>query len=300
MTPDTIDHHLLDLSGMELLRRIRIHPRGLAEGTFAGPHKSSYRGTSVEFTDYRDYVDGDDIRMLDWKAYARTDRYYVRLYESERNLLSYLVIDTSGSMAYSGAVTRTASKLTYACRLAAAMGYLAIREGDEVGLSLVDRQVDAHMHSGRSWPHLVNMLQMMGEARAEGKTDLAGGLDAVYSMLRRRGILMVFSDFLVDLDSLFAAINLYRHSFFEILLFHVVHPEEIDFIPLPALKCFDPEERGRGFTVAPDVAGSLYIERFQSFLAQLESQAKAHGCEWYLARTDEDPYQFLKRSLMGR
>ncbi len=300
MAKNSLDHPLLDLSKMELLRRIHIQPRSLAEGTYAGPHKSNYRGTSVEFSDYRNYVDGDDIRLLDWKAYARTDRYYIRLYESERNLLSYLMIDTSGSMGYSGTVNQTDSKLKHACRLAAALGYLTIREGDEAGLTLGGQTVDTHLNPGRSFTHLAKMLEIMNSAKASGKSDLAKCLDSVYSRIRRRGILMLFSDFLVDLDKLFATINLFKRSFFEVILFHIVHPEEIDFIPLDSIKCFDPETDNQGLTVEPDAVGDLYIRKFQLFLSQIETLAQGHGCSWYLTRTDKDLYQFLKQSLMEK
>jgi len=134
----TLAHPYLDLAGMEALRHVRLRPRGEAEGTFAGPHKSHFRGTAVEFADYREYAPVDDIRLVDWKVFARTDRHYVRLYDAERNLLTYLVVDKSGSMGYSGAVQTTRSKLEHASRLAAALGYLVVREGDEVGLSLAD------------------------------------------------------------------------------------------------------------------------------------------------------------------
>ena len=135
----------LNLQQMELLRRVRLRPRGLAEGTFAGPHSSPYRGTGVEFSDFRPYVDGDDIRLLDWKVFGRTDKHYVRLYEAERNLLTYLVADTSASMHYAGEVIRTESKLAYACRLAASLGYLVVREGDEVALTLANSRIDEHL-----------------------------------------------------------------------------------------------------------------------------------------------------------
>src|SRR5437899_5167294 len=122
-------HPYLDLAGMEALRHVRLRPRGEAEGTFAGPHKSHFRGTAVEFADYREYTPGDDIRLVDWKVFARTDRHYVRLFDAERNLLTYLVVDNSGSMDFSGAVKNTPRKFEYAARLAAALGYLVVREG---------------------------------------------------------------------------------------------------------------------------------------------------------------------------
>src|SRR5512136_414765 len=120
----TLQHRYLDLASMEALRHVRLRPRGEAEGTFAGPHKSHFRGTAVEFADYREYAPGDDIRLVDWKVFARTDRHYVRLYDAERNLLTYLVVDKSGSMEFAGTVWNTVSKLEYASRLAAALGYL--------------------------------------------------------------------------------------------------------------------------------------------------------------------------------
>src|SRR5208337_3510746 len=140
-----LKHRYLDLASMEALRYVRLRPRGEAEGTFAGLHKSHFRGTAVEFADYREYAPGDDIRLVDWKVFARSDRHYVRLYDAERNLLTYLVLDTSGSMEYAGAARLTLSKIQYAARLAAALGYLAVREGDEAGLSLAGWQLAEHL-----------------------------------------------------------------------------------------------------------------------------------------------------------
>src|SRR5215831_18607289 len=99
-----LQHRFLDLAAMEALRHVRFHPRGAADGSFAGPHKSHFRGSGVEFADYREYTPGDDIRLVDWKIFARTDRHYVRLYDAERNLLTYVVVDKSASMNFSGAV----------------------------------------------------------------------------------------------------------------------------------------------------------------------------------------------------
>ena len=136
-----VEHPLLDLAAMEALRRVGIAPKGLTEGSYTGPHRSRYRGTSVDFADYRHYTQGDDIRLVDWKAYARSDRHYIRLFESERNLVVLMVVDTSASMAYEGMENKTLSKLDYAARIAAVLGYLAVRDGNEAGLSLADESV---------------------------------------------------------------------------------------------------------------------------------------------------------------
>src|SRR3974377_995195 len=171
-----VSHPYLDLAGMEALRHVRLRPRGQAEGTVAGPHKSHFRGTAVEFADYREYVAGDDIRLVDWKVFARTDRHYVRLYDAERNLLTYLVVDKSGSMEFAGEVHRTTSKLEHAARLAAALGYLVVGEGDEVGVALPDTTLHAHLPPSASWAHLNRLLDSLGRARPEGRTDLGACL----------------------------------------------------------------------------------------------------------------------------
>ena len=149
-TPDYL--RLLDSESLGRLQRLELIARGVVEGFVPGKHRSPYKGFSVEFAEHRQYVPGDDIADLDWRVLARSDRYYVRLFEAERNLLSYLVVDTSGSMAYRGEVVQTDSKLVYASRLAAAIGYLVIREGDEVGLSLATNRIHDHEMPRGTWP----------------------------------------------------------------------------------------------------------------------------------------------------
>src|SRR5881396_3202212 len=203
-------HRFLDLAAMEALRHVRLRPRGAAEGTFAGPHKSPYRGTAVEFADYREYAPGDDIRLVDWKVFARRDRHYVRLYDAERNLLTYLVVDKSGSMEFAGAVEKTPSKLAHAARLAAAVAYLVIRDGDEVGLSLADEKLHAHLAPGSAWPHLMRTLDLLGRVEPAGRTDLGSCLEQVFARSKRRGVLAVFSDFLDASPRVWRAIDLFR------------------------------------------------------------------------------------------
>lgn len=283
-----------------MLRKVRLKPRGAAEGTFSGPHKSNYRGTAVEFADYRDYVEGDDIRLVDWKVYARSDKYYVRLYEAERNLLSYLVVDTSGSMAYAGAVTITPSKLEYACRLSAALAYLVVSEGDEVGLSLADERIHEHLPTRASWTHLGAIVDHLGNTRASGRTDLGSCLTEVYRRVTRRGVLIVLSDFLDSSPALWKSVDLFRKSKFDVMLFHVVHPEEVELPDVPMARFTGTEGEGVTFNTEPDTVRALYRDRFSAFLAEVEAAARTRGCDWYLARTDTDPYVFLKHCFLAR
>lgn len=278
---------------------VRLRPRGAAEGTFAGPHKSHFRGTAVEFADYREYSPGDDIRLVDWKVFARTDRHYLRLYDAERNLLTYLVVDKSGSMEYSGAVTRTQPKLEYAARLAAALGYLVLREGDELGLSLVDARVHQHLPAAASWSQLNRVLDSLGQARADGKTDLGTCLEQVYAQTKRRGVLAIMSDFL-DVDEKFwKSVDLFRNSRFDVMLFQIVHPEELDLPDVLAAR-FQETEGSGSFNAEPAVVRSLYRQRFDAFLSEIKANCQARGCDWYLAKTSDDPYGFLRNCFLSR
>ena len=294
-----LSHPYLNLAAMEALRHVRLRPRGAAEGTFAGPHRSHYRGTAVEFADYREYADGDDIRLVDWKVFARTDRHYVRLYDAERNLLSYLVVDKSASMGFAGAVRRTPSKLEYAARLAAALGYLVIREGDEVGLSLGDEALHGHLPAGASWPHLHQVLDSLGQARAEGRTDLGVCLEQVFARSKRRGVLAVLSDFLDARPGFWKSVDLFRRSRFDVMLFHIVHPEELDLPAVASARFLETEGPGH-FNAEPDAVRALYRRRFEAFLSEIKANCQARGCDWYLASTGDDPYRFLRDCFLAR
>lgn len=296
----TLGHRFLDLAGMEALRRVRLRPRGAAEGTFAGPHKSHFRGTAVEFADYREYTPGDDIRLVDWKVFARTDRHYVRLYDAERNLLTYLVVDKSGSMDFRGAVRTTASKLEHASTLAAALGYLVVREGDEVGLSLADTLLHAHLPPAASWAHLNRILDALGGAKADGSTDLGACLDQVFARTRRRGVLVIFSDFLDAGEDFWKRVDLFRRSRFDVILFHVLHPEELDLPDVNAARFTETENGRRHFNAEPDTIRKLYRERIDLFLQEIKAGSQARGCDWFLARTSDDPYGFLRNCFLAR
>jgi uncharacterized protein (DUF58 family) len=294
-----VAHSLLDLTAMEALRHVRLRPRGAAEGTFSGPHRSRFRGTGVEFADYREYTPGDDIRLVDWKVFARSDRHYVRLYDAERNLLTYLVVDKSGSMDFSGVIAKTASKLEYANRVAAALGYLVIREGDEVGLSLVDEAIHAHVPPGSSWLQLNRVLDALGRARATGRTNAGQCLQEVFTRIKRRGVLVFLSDFL-DVDAEFwRAIDLFRRSRFDVMLFHVAHPEELDLPELAAARFIEAEGGARKLNLEPAAARGIYRERFNQFLSDIKANGQARGCDWFLAATNEDPYRLLQRCFLG-
>lgn len=289
------NHPYLDLAALESLRRVGITPRNLTEGTWAGPYTSRYRGTSVEFADYRDYVDGDDIRLLDWKVYARNDRHYIRLFEAERNLVAYAAVDTSRSMAYGGAVKKTFSKLEYTCRLAAALGYIIVRDGNAIGLALGAASTENYAVPTNKFAHLSHILDMLLQAEARGKTDLGVFLETMFSRVRRRGMLMIFSDFFDENLSLWRLINQYRRSNFDVMLFHVLHPEELDLPDLSSVRFVDLENTKTRFRVDVRTVRGVYRKRIAAFLKKIKENAAIRGCDYFLVRTDQNPYHFIKQ-----
>jgi uncharacterized protein (DUF58 family) len=293
-------HRYLDLAAMEALRHVRLRPRGEAEGTFAGPHKSHFRGTAVEFADYREYTPGDDLRLMDWKVLARTDRHYVRLYDAERNLLTYIVVDKSGSMDYRGVVRQTPAKLEHAARLAAALAYLVVREGDEVGLSLADSGLQSHLPPASSWAQMERILDGLEEAHPGGTTNLHACLEQVFRRVRRRGVLAIFSDFLEVNADFWKSIDLFRKSRFDVILFHVAHPEELELPDLLSARFVEAEGGPGHFNAEPESVRRLYRERMQQFLAEIKAGARARGCDWFLASTADDPCVFLRNCFLQR
>ena len=169
-------------------------------------------------------------------------------------------------------MSNTPSKLEYASRLAAALGYLVVREGDEVGLSLTDTALHRHLPPSASWAHLNRILDALDQARAEGQTDLAACLEQVFARIRRRGVLVVFSDFLDVAPDFWQRIDLFRRSRFDVILFHVVHPEELELPALAAARFLE-TEGGRGhFNAEPDAVRALYRRRFEALLAGDQSR----------------------------
>jgi len=236
---------------------------------------------------------------VDWKVFARTDRHYLRLYDAERNLLTYLVVDKSGSMDFGGAVTRTPAKLEYAARLAAALGYLVLREGDELGLSLADTRLHSHLPAAASCATVESRARYPRPRPRRRPHRFGACLEQVFAQTRRRGVLAVFSDFL-DSDARFwKAIDLFRRSRFDVMLFQIVHPEELELPAVVSARFLETEGNGF-FNVEPDAVRTLYRHRFDAFLSEIKANCQARGSDWYLAKTSDDPYNFLRNCFLAR
>ncbi len=213
---------LAKLEGLELRARL------IVEGYVSGVHRSPYHGFSIEFAEHREYVPGDDLRYVDWKVFGKTDKVYLKQYEEETNLVSYLLLDTSESMRYrsDGAAL---SKLQYAQCVAAALAYLILQQQDSVGLVTFDNEIRSLIRASSNPSHLKTLLHVMEQSQAERKTGVGPIFHDLAERLKKRGIVIVLSDLFDDVPSMLAGLKHFRHRRHEVILFHVLDPAELDF-----------------------------------------------------------------------
>jgi len=292
----------LEPAALQELKNLRFAAKRVVEGCYAGRHRSRLRGSAVEFADYREYAPGDDLRRLDWKVYLRTRRSYVRTYDEETNMSVLLTLDTSASMAFGGSDSQGArgaglSKLDYCRYLAAALAYLVIASRDQAGLALAANQLDVWCEPGATRLHLDKLLNELERAKVVTPTRLGAALRTLYTLCRRRGLLVLISDFLdQDLNELFHAIRLFRHRRFEVILFHVVHPEELTLPPGRAIRFFDPES-GAELEVDPQDVHASYAQVYGAYRQTVRQMAIGLGCEYELLNTST-PYPDAIRTYL--
>lgn len=208
------------------LKNMQLRARLVVEGFVAGLHQSPYHGFSAEFAEHRPYMPGDPLKYVDWKVFAKTDRYYLKEFEEETNLKSYLLLDVSKSMDY-GTVSIT--KLQYASYLAAALAFLMIQQRDAVGLIFYDTELRTFLPPRSVRSYLNVLLSHLENLRPSGQTDIGRNLHAVAERIRRRGLVIVLSDFLDDPAKILTGLRHFRHDGHEVLAFHILDPMERSF-----------------------------------------------------------------------
>jgi uncharacterized protein (DUF58 family) len=207
--------------------RLDLRARFIVEGFLAGLHASPFHGFSVEFSEHRKYVPGDDIKDLDWNVYAKTDKYYIKKFQAETNVTGYLVMDLSASMDYT--YRQDMTKFEYAICLAAALGYLMIHQQDPVGLITFDTQIRNSLPPHSKRMHLGSILSVLSGLKPSGTTDIAGSLHQLAAMIRSKSLIMLFSDLLTDPEPVFQALHHLRHRGNEVILFHILDEAEAHF-----------------------------------------------------------------------
>ncbi len=264
--------------------RLALYARQLVEGFLSGVHKSPYKGFSVEFAEHRQYYPGDEIRHIDWRAFGKTDRYYIKEYEEETNLRAHLVVDASGSMAYKG---RHTSKFQFAQYIAASLAYLMLHQRDAVGLAAHDTTVHTLIPPKAHSKHLLRLLRALEFMQPGGETSLAPLWDRLALQIKQRGLVVILSDCFGEIRPMLRALQHFRHRRHEVLLFHILAPEEIEF-PFKKWTQFRNLERsGHRLLVDPNQLRKAYRENFERFCKELRDAAGNARADYYLIRTDE-------------
>ncbi len=272
------------------LASFEFAPKAVVEGYLAGRHLSHSRGSSVEFRDYRQYVPGDDLALVDWRVYGRTDRYYLRTYEQETSLDCHLFLDSSASMGFGKGLT----KLEYASFFTACLSYLVIHGGDRVSLQLFDNTIRNFFAPGSTGTHLSTLLNALERNTPGGQTSLAESLRRSFPLLRRRGILIVVSDFFDDPAAIFAALSPYLHRGFKVFLYHVLNPAEVE-LEDRGLVAFRDLETGQRIVAHTDDVRAGYAVAIRKHIDSLRDLATRRNVDYIVARTDTHFHHLFER-----
>jgi len=269
---------LVKLDGLEL-RAQRI-----VEGYVAGLHRSPYHGFSIEFAEHREYVPGDDLRYVDWKVFGKTDKVYLKQFEEETNLLTYLLLDTSESMRYQGPDSPL-SKLEYAKCVAAAIAYLVLKQQDSIGMVTFDQQVRTLVRPSSRPTHLQQLVHVMDEADGERKTATGPIFHDLAERLRKRGIVVILSDLFDDVSSMLAGLKHFRHRRHEVIVFHVLDPAELEF-PFRRTTLFKGLEALPEVLTEPQTLRRAYLQAIERFQREVRHACRSQHVDYLLLRTD--------------
>lgn len=289
---------LLDPQVLARLAGLKLRVRQVAEGVLAGLHKSPHHGQSVEFAEHKEYAPGDEIRHIDWKAWGKTDRFYVKRFEQETNLRAWLVVDASGSMGYRGAEGRL-TKLEYAATLAGTLAYLLVRQQDAVGLLAVDRAVGRSVAPRAAASHLGAILDTLEALSPGGETRLAAAVDYLVERAVRRSSVVVLSDLLDPDERVLKVLSQLRRRKHEVTLFHLLDPAEIEF-PFQDPALFLSMEDGRSVEAHPRDVRKGYLALLTRWLAEVKRQCAEADLDYLLCPTDRPLDEVLLPFLWRR
>jgi len=278
------------------IKSLQLRAKVVVEGYFSGLHRSPYHGFSVEFSEYRQYTPGDDPRYLDWKLFARTDRYYIKRFQDETNLRCYLLVDLSKSMGY-GSLKYT--KVEYARTVAATLAYFLAMQRDAVGLVTFDQQIAEYLPARYRPGHLHRLMVCLERAVAGKSTDLTKPLEQVASAVRKRGLVVLISDLLASTDLLQTRLGYLRSQGHEVVLLRILDPTEIDFkFDKPAM--FVDPETGKDLYVDPSTARAIYQKNFNKHADEIRKTCDELGIDFYQFSTGQPLELALADFLQAR
>lgn len=289
----------LDPQTLNQLKGLELKARMIVEGYVAGLHKSPYQGFSVEFAEHREYVPGDDLRYVDWKVYGKSDRIYLKQYDEETNFTCHLLVDSSESMAYKSDKVAL-SKFDYARHVAAALAYLIINQQDAVGLATFDSKVGNVLRPGSTPEQLRQLCHVLDEAVPVGETSVGPILHDLAERIKRRGLVVILSDFFDDPASLLLGLKHFRHRRHDVVLLQVIDPAEQDF-PFVDPTLFKGLEGLGDQHTEPRSLRAAYRREFEEFLKSIRGGARDLRMDYVLLRTDQPLevalHEFLSRRM---
>ncbi|MCH2369864.1 MAG: DUF58 domain-containing protein [Pirellulales bacterium] len=283
------------------LTRFKLDPRQLVEGNLAGAHKSPFHGFAVEFASHREYVAGDDLRHLDWKVYFRHERHVIKQYEMETNLNCHLILDVSASMRYG---EDDEQKLLYSSQIATTLAYLVVEQSDRVSLTTFDNNTRGYLPPSNNMGQIIRMTESLDQVKSVNKTNIARTLGEVSAKIGRRSIVVVISDFFVEIDDLEDALQRLRYDNHEVVLMHVMHKDELQFDMDGMIRFIVLEDPDQLLTRPHDIRDA-YLEALEKFMVDFQTLCDANRCEYVLCDTSRDLgatfAQYLQqRSQAGR
>jgi len=296
MIPERKSRSFLDPAVLSRLAGLPLFARRPMQGNVSGRHPSPHRGSSVEFAEYRKYVPGDDLRRLDWRAFGRSDRYFVKEFEADTNLRCCLVVDTSGSMNYgSGDVT----KIEYARRIAGVLGTLAVQQGDAIGLACVANGVVQNIPPRRNPAHLMAIFDALEQAKPKGETHLATVLHELAETIRQRALIVIISDLFIEPEILRSCFQHLRFRKHDVAAFHLLDAQELNFNFRRPMRFLD-MEGGPAVFAEPNEIAERYHKALGGYLDAIRQVVLESAVDYHRVSIDEPYEQVLMRFLVGR
>ncbi len=296
MFPERSSRSFLDPAVLARLAGFPLLPRRPMQGNVSGRHPSPHRGSSVEFAEYRKYVPGDDLRRLDWRAFGRSDRFFVKEFEADTNLRCCLVVDTSGSMGFG---TVGMSKLDYARRIAGALGHLALLQGDAVGLACLAGGIVRNIPPRRNPSHLMAVFDVLEQTQPEGETQIIPVLHELAETISQRALVVIISDLFVEPEELRSCFQHLRFRRHDAAVFHLLDPQEIAFDFRRPMRFLD-MEGGPSIFAEPSEIAERYQKAIGGYLEGMLQVVRESAVDYHRVSINENYEQLLIRFLVGR
>ena len=291
---------LLDPEAVSKAEALGMAARFIVEGYMHGEHKSPYRGFAIEFAQHREYAHGDDVRHLDYKVLARTERHYIKQYEQETNYVANILVDGSESMRYASADDgKGMSKFDYAKQLAACFSYLVIHQRDAVALGIFDEEMREYVTRSDNRNTLFKIMDRLAKYEASNKTNIASLLHEMAIKIRRKGIVIVISDFFDDENEIIEGIQHLRYGGNEVICVQVLDPYEKEF-PFTGLIEFDGLEEIPRLKTRPSEIRNAYLDELTAFQMRLQEGCTRNECHWVSVDTSQPIADVLSSYLAFR